>query len=296
MQRIYKSGIYQILNTVNNKRYIGSSVSIKRRWVDHLSALNNNRNSDHLQSAWNKYSKDVFRFEVLCYCSRSILLQKEQEYIDFHQTTNPKLGYNLCPTAGNCLGIKHSEEFKEKRRGSNNVSKREDVRLKIALSNKGRIVSVETRLKSSKITKEHHEKYGHPCLGKHCSEETKKKLSIAAKLRPISRGWKLSEETKLKMGLNRKGKPKNLSLEQRKVLSDRMKKNVLSEDAKRSISEKATKRHEKNREEKKKQPIIKKYIRVPFSEERKKKYKEIMNKKWEEHRAYVSFIMSQIPS
>lgn len=29
------SGVYEIRNTLNNKRYIGSSINIYRRWRDH---------------------------------------------------------------------------------------------------------------------------------------------------------------------------------------------------------------------------------------------------------------------
>lgn len=33
------AGVYQIINTVNNKKYIGSSIDIYKRWNDHLKAL-----------------------------------------------------------------------------------------------------------------------------------------------------------------------------------------------------------------------------------------------------------------
>lgn len=44
------SGIYQIYNPINNKRYIGSSINVERRLKEHLRNLEKNRHSNnHLQ-------------------------------------------------------------------------------------------------------------------------------------------------------------------------------------------------------------------------------------------------------
>lgn len=49
------SGIYEIVNTINGKRYVGSAVSLKRRWVDHRRDLRAGKHhSRHLQNAWAK--------------------------------------------------------------------------------------------------------------------------------------------------------------------------------------------------------------------------------------------------
>lgn len=37
------SGIYQIYNPINNKRYIGSSINVERRLKEHLRNLEKNR-------------------------------------------------------------------------------------------------------------------------------------------------------------------------------------------------------------------------------------------------------------
>lgn len=60
------SGIYQIRNIINNKIYVGSTVCFKNRWAVHLFLLDRNKHGNsHLQSAWNKYGKDNFIFEIL---------------------------------------------------------------------------------------------------------------------------------------------------------------------------------------------------------------------------------------
>ena len=61
-----KSGIYQILNKLNNKIYVGSAVNLSNRWSTHKCKLKQNKHgSPILQNAWNKYGEDAFKFEVL---------------------------------------------------------------------------------------------------------------------------------------------------------------------------------------------------------------------------------------
>ena len=59
-------GVYKILNTVDNKFYIGSSINIQKRFKGHTSALNKGiHNNQYLQRAWNKYGESSFAFIVL---------------------------------------------------------------------------------------------------------------------------------------------------------------------------------------------------------------------------------------
>lgn len=61
-----KCGIYSITQISTGKRYIGSSVNIKRRWYSHKSALRRNiADNIHLQNAWNKYGSEDFIFEII---------------------------------------------------------------------------------------------------------------------------------------------------------------------------------------------------------------------------------------
>lgn len=104
----YSSGIYQILNTINNRCYIGSAVNLKKRFIHHQCMLNNKRHPNkYLQKAWNKYGCDSFSFTILFYCVKEDLIQREQEAIDFYKDTKEGI-YNLKPTAGSNLGYKHT--------------------------------------------------------------------------------------------------------------------------------------------------------------------------------------------
>lgn len=109
------TGIYQILNKLNNKVYVGSSTDIKKRWRDHKWYLkNNNHHNSHLQSAWNKYGENSFEFLVLIECNIGELLIKELEFISQFNSFNNKLGYNVNDPEHKFLGKKHSKETKQK--------------------------------------------------------------------------------------------------------------------------------------------------------------------------------------
>lgn len=103
-----KATIYQILNIVNNKCYIGSSICYTKRKVNHLYFLRRSKHhSLKLQRAWNKYGEENFRFVVLEkfeYSTKEEVLQKEQLYLD-----NLKPYYNIALFANSCLGVTHGE-------------------------------------------------------------------------------------------------------------------------------------------------------------------------------------------
>jgi group I intron endonuclease len=105
------SGIYQIRNLINGKRYIGSAKSFKVRWGKHLSDLKlSKHHSVYLQRSWNTHGAESFEFKILEVCSLDSLVDREQSWLD-----EAKPEYNICMVAGNCLGVKQSDETKEKR-------------------------------------------------------------------------------------------------------------------------------------------------------------------------------------
>jgi hypothetical protein len=107
MNTLFKSGIYQIRNLNNNKKYIGSSVNILRRFNEHKSRLNRKIHKNiHLQRAFNKHGINCFVYEVLCYCTEEHLLGIEQYYLN---VLNPE--YNICKIAYSTLGTKQPNKF-----------------------------------------------------------------------------------------------------------------------------------------------------------------------------------------
>ena len=89
-------GIYCIKNTLNNKKYIGMSRDIKRRWSEHRTELNSHTHvNQYLQSAWDKYGKSNFKFYVIELCEEEKLSERECYYIQLYKSLSHENGYNL---------------------------------------------------------------------------------------------------------------------------------------------------------------------------------------------------------
>lgn len=157
-------GIYKIESKIKPKRiYIGSAVNIKNRWRGHIKDLNNQKHGNsRLQNHFNKYGETDLIFSILTTCEKDDLIKTEQYFIDSY---NPF--FNICRTAGNTLGRKHSEE---------------------------------TKKYLSELRKIQYKGETNPFYGKHHSEETKQSL------REQRIGKKLTEEHKLKCSIALKGK------------------------------------------------------------------------------------------
>ncbi len=110
------SGIYIVKNIINGKRYVGSAINIQKRFCEHQHDLiHNNHDNDYLQKAWNKYGKDNFEFSILEKIKNpSLLIEREQHYLDSLQTFDDRYGYNIRKHAESNLGLHHSKETIEK--------------------------------------------------------------------------------------------------------------------------------------------------------------------------------------
>lgn len=213
------SGVYRIVNSLNNKHYIGSAININTRWKNHIKELKNNKHhSIHLQRSWNKYGEDIFKFEVIEYIEdKTKLVEREQYWIDFYQSYKREYGYNLLPKAGSMLGYKMPKEVREKlslmRKGENapwyGKKFTEEHRRNLSNSLMGRNVSEVSRFKISRSLKEYYKNNEHPKI-KH-SDLTKQKLSEMQKERiringhPMQ-GQKHSNDAKNKMKESHTGK------------------------------------------------------------------------------------------
>ena len=142
------SGIYKLLNSVNDNFYIGSAVDLKRRKARHFSELRNGKhNNRHLQAAWDKYGETAFSFIILEHVAPGEgLYAAEDKWMADH--VGKKYCYNIgmaaiAPMLGKCgvdsptWGYCHTQA----------------ARAKISEAGKGRYVSVETRAKRSAATK-----------------------------------------------------------------------------------------------------------------------------------------------
>lgn len=190
-----KSGVYQIRNLVNNKVYVGSAVDINRRKREHYAQLSKGKHCNQkLQNAYNKYGVENFSFEIV----ESVedpqqLISREQYYIDKFNAVNE--GYNICPIAGNTLGVYPSNESRQK------MSKAHKG------VGKGIPKSEEHKKKISKSVSNSIKGENNPFYGKHHSEETKKKIrDKVSGEKHHAYDKHLSEEHKRKISLANKGK------------------------------------------------------------------------------------------
>ena len=81
--RLCLSIIYQIRNTINDKRYVGHSTKGRGRWSMHLYHLTHGSHPNrYLQAAWTKYGAGAFVFEIVEHCPTAERLARDQAGID----------------------------------------------------------------------------------------------------------------------------------------------------------------------------------------------------------------------
>lgn len=160
-------GIYQILNTLDSKCYVGSSIDIEKRFYGpkgHLQMLQGNfHHSAKLQRAWNKYGQASFKLNILQECDKEQLHFLEAFWMT--KLDSAYQGYNIC-----VLTLENDRVSSKKL---------EETKRKISASMTGRKVSAETGRKISEAK-----------TGFKYTEESKKKMS-EAKRPPVSEQTRL---------------------------------------------------------------------------------------------------------
>jgi len=183
-----KSGIYQWVNKINGKTYIGSSKNLGRRFRNYFNisflVKKIEKGKSMIYNALLKNGYSNFTLKILEYCdaTQADLLKREQYYID---KLNPE--YNILKTAGTSLEFKHSDETRVKMSNSRTGEKNPMFGLKH---------SDEIRAKiSNSLVGERNPMFGkigsqNPRFGKQHSSETRAKISIfkAGKPRPQGAG------------------------------------------------------------------------------------------------------------
>jgi group I intron endonuclease len=103
-------GIYCIKCTVTGAMYIGSSINLAVRLIDHLVSGHTNQ---RLQNAIAKYGLENFEFCVLEFCDLEVRLQREQHYLDILFSLPANLRYYFARVAeASFKGLTHTPESK----------------------------------------------------------------------------------------------------------------------------------------------------------------------------------------
>lgn len=179
--------IYKIINLVNDKFYVGSTINKKVRFRQHRKLLRGNRHHcKHLQASWNKYGEEKFDFRVVEEVPQAVSLQEvEDRWLKEH------VGKDYCYNSG------YSSEAPWRNAPAH------------VTPNFGKTVAQERRDQISKTLKEFYAQdyFNHPRVGKTHTEETKERIR-QAKLSNPTRAWlgkERSEETKAKISAAQKG-------------------------------------------------------------------------------------------
>lgn len=94
-ENLNQTGIYKISNIINNKVYIGQSVNIHKRWINHKSI---SRISDlPLYVDMRRYGINNFEVSIIEICKKTDLDAKEKYWISYYDSCNPDIGYNSTP-------------------------------------------------------------------------------------------------------------------------------------------------------------------------------------------------------
>lgn len=195
------SGIYAIINIINDKMYVGSAIDIKNRCRKHKEKLKvNNHPNKYLQLSWNKYKENNFIFMTLEKVEKLNLLNREQIWIKQTKSYQKEFGYNSRQIPNSNIGLKFSDETKRKmsmagKGHKRNLGQKRSEEYKKKLSEilkgrkqseehinkrrkylKGRIISKEQRIKTSNTLKGNKNALGHSV-----SDEFKLSLSIRSR-------------------------------------------------------------------------------------------------------------------
>jgi group I intron endonuclease len=112
--------VYKITNKVNNKAYIGATVtSVKSRWNRHCSDAKHNRDNQAIHAAIRKYGIDKFEIQILEQHDDSdhTFNVLEPKYIQEHNTFGEN-GYNMTQGGEGWLNMRHRPESIQKMRQS----------------------------------------------------------------------------------------------------------------------------------------------------------------------------------
>lgn len=112
-------GIYEIINLINNKVYIGKSIDIERRWNQHKYG----KTKLVISNSINKYGLDNFNFNILEEINLNNLdkltLEKklvdlEQKWMDIKKSYLKEYGYNINKTSKPNTTPKRNDDFSKK--------------------------------------------------------------------------------------------------------------------------------------------------------------------------------------
>nr|QBG64902.1 GIY-YIG endonuclease [Cordyceps cicadae] len=145
------SGIYKWTNIETRDSYVGSGIDLAKRIRSYYQTSELNRHPRHINRALLKHGHDKFKLEILEYCDKDKLMEREQFYLD---EINPS--YNILKKAYSMEGFKHSAETIEQLKDREFTQEHKD---NLAKAREGREFSEETLKKLSESLSKHHKEH-----------------------------------------------------------------------------------------------------------------------------------------
>lgn len=171
--------IYQIRNTVNQKRYVGKSKNPTKRFQTHLRVSKNTDKRSPLYDSIRKYGVDSFSLLILEECDSNLENQREKFWIS---TTKPELNLTVGGDGGDTFSARSTR--------SQNVTRRKLSKRNLELLNdpihRAKISSGVRRAYSSDPT-------------------IKEKISIAVRLRHLDPKYAKWHSSQVKKAIQKRG-------------------------------------------------------------------------------------------
>ena len=188
---VVTAGVYAITHRATGRRYIGSSLSIERRWNSHVANLNRNKHTcPELNQAWMENGQAGFEFSILAVeTDRQKRLELELRLL--RQEANP-FNVAIRMLTGPNPGYKHTPEAIEKiRLAMVGKPKSAEHRAKLSKWRSGRKFPAHAAaLRGRQPTEETRRKISLAHIGREKSPETRAKLSASLKGRVFTPEWK----------------------------------------------------------------------------------------------------------
>ena len=114
--------VYQLLNIINNKSYIGLSKNLKERIQQHKKCSSGNSKINcYIHEAIKKYGFENFEIIILKECNKLDLAKNEEDFIKSFKSNNSNFGYNL--TSGGENPIDNLETINKRQKANKNMVK-----------------------------------------------------------------------------------------------------------------------------------------------------------------------------
>lgn len=187
--------IYKIINTINQKVYIGQTNNPSLRWSQHKSNAKYDRGNQVITRALTKYGSNVFTFEVIAMCLTQLDTDTvEEQLIQQYDSRNANKGYNISA-------------------GGNTTPRTPEMLAKLSDSLRKYYKTHDGWLKGGKLSKEWKENISKASIGKpgtnngkKIPKEWKEKISnsLTGKLLSNEHKKKLSKSHSGNIAMNRK--------------------------------------------------------------------------------------------